>query len=378
MNKPIKTNQNLYKEIFDSLPDGIIVIDRSFLVLSMNDAAEAIFKISRKKAFGKPTSSFLPEEIDETAEKALKEERTVFGDEINPVLRGGEKISIQVTASPLFSDKGELLGVIIQVKDLVGTKFLSEKTLQQISTSTMEELLVGLAHELKNPLGGIRGAAQIIVDGKSNKEERIKCGEIIIKEADRLKALLETLQGLEPFAKEVFEPVDIHEMLLEIIFLESKSKDLKQIQFLQNFDVTLPLVLGDKNTLKQVFLNLIKNAVEAVSGKQLPKTTPPQLPEGLSASPPYGIIEISTRWITDYKLKHENAISIDIKDNGVGIPKDALEKIFSPFYTTKKNGSGLGLFFAYQIIAKHGGAIQVESELGKGTLFKVYLPVSKR
>ena len=377
MNKPIKTDQNLYEEIFDALPDGVIVIDRSFLVLSMNDAAEAIFKISRKKAFGKPSSSFLPEEIDETAEKALREERTVFGDEIKPVLRGGEKISIQVTASPLFSDKGELLGAIIQVKDLVGTKFLSEKTLQQISTSTMEELLVGLAHELKNPLGGIRGAAQIIVDGKSNKEERIKCGEIIIKEADRLKALLETLKGLEPFAKEVFEPVDIHEMLLEILFLESKSSDIRQVQFLQNFDVTLPLVLGDRNTLKQVFLNLIKNAVEAISDRLFPEAAPSDSSIRSSNSPAHGIIEISTRWITDYKLKHENAISIEIRDNGTGIPKDTLEKIFTPFYTTKKSGSGLGLFLAYQIIAKHGGAIQVESELGKGTLFKVYLPVSK-
>jgi signal transduction histidine kinase len=92
---------------------------------------------------------------------------------------------------------------------------------------------------------------------------------------------------------------------------------------------------------------------------------------------PLGTVEISTRWITDYKLKDENAISIEIRDNGTGIQKEALEKIFSPFYTTKREGSGLGLFLAYQIIAKHGGAIQVESDLGQGTLFKVYLPISK-
>jgi two-component system nitrogen regulation sensor histidine kinase GlnL len=152
---------------------------------------------------------------------------------------------------------------------------------------------------------------------------------------------------------------------------------MRQVQFLQNFDVTLPLVLGDRNTLKQVFLNLIKNAVEAISDRPSPETAASESSIRSSNPSTHGMIEISTRWITDYKLKDENAISIEIKDNGMGIPKDTLEKIFTPFYTTKRSGSGLGLFLAYQIIAKHGGAIQVESELGKGTLFKVYLPVSK-
>lgn len=380
MTKTAKIDENFFKEVFDALPEGIIVLDRNFSVLSMNDTAETIFKISRRKASGKPCFTFLPKEIEETAEKALREQRTVFGDESNPILRGGERISVHTVASPLFSDEGNLVGVIIQVKDLSGAKFLSEKTQQQISTSTLEGLIVGLAHELKNPLSGIRGAAQIIVEGTSNKEERIKCAEIIIKEADRLKALLETLKGLEPFAKEIFEPVDIHEILLEIILLESKSSKEKHIQFIQNFDVTLPLVQGDRDSLKQVLLNLIKNAIQAI-----PDSPSPRIPPSLSRSPiqsgrsgmPLGTVEISTRWVTDYKLKDENAISIEIRDNGTGIQKEALEKIFSPFYTTKKEGSGLGLFLAYQIIAKHGGAIQVESELGKGTVFKVYLPISK-
>lgn len=368
MRKTTKMEEGFFREVLDSLPDGIIVLDRSFSVLSINDTAESIFKISREKAIGKPSLAFLPEEIEETVQKALKEERTVFGDEINPVLRGGERIRIQPVVTPLFSEQGSPLGVIVQVRDLSGVKFLSEKTLQQTSTSTLEGLIVGLAHELKNPLSGIRGAAQIIAEETASEEERIKCAKIIIKEADRLKALLETLKRLEPFAKEAFKPVDIHEILLEIIFLESRSVEERDIHFIQNFDVTLPSVLGDRNSLKQVFLNLIKNAIEAIPDKRLPKNP---------SSKPQGTIEISTRWITDYKFKNENAISIEIKDNGTGIPREALEKIFSPFYTTKKEGTGLGLFFAYQIIAKHGGAILVESELGKGTVFKVYLPISQ-
>ena len=155
----------------------------------------------------------------------------------------------------------------------------------------------------------------------------------------------------------MFESVNIHQILSEILFLESSSIRGKEIKFIENYDLALPSVLGDRDSLKQVFLNLIKNAHESI--------------------PKNGTVEVSTRWITDYKLKGENAISVYIKDSGVGISKEALEKVFSPFYTTKKEGSGLGLFLAYQIIAKHGGAIFIESELGKGTVFKVYLPIYK-
>lgn len=354
MNKTANIEEKFFREVFDALPDGIVVLDKSFSILSMNDRAESIFKVSRKKAHLKPSSMYLPKEMEETAGKVLQEERTIFGDEINPVLRGGERVTLQAVASPLFSDSGDLRGVILQIKDLAGTKFLSEKNIQQASALTLEGLVLGLLHELKNPLSGIRGAAQILLEEKGSKDT-VKCAEIVIREVDRLLMLLQTLKRLEPFAKEVFEPVDVHEILTEIIFLESKYA--KEMEFAQNFDVSLPPVLGDRNSLKQVFLNVIKNAIQAIPGK--------------------GTIEISTRWITEYRLKDENAISVEVKDSGVGIPKDALEKVFAPFYTTKKEGEGLGLFLAYQIIAKHGGAIFVESEPGKGTVFKIYLPTMK-
>ena len=297
----------------------------------------------------------MPIEMEQLAKRALLEERTIVGDETNPTLRSGDKISIQAIASPLFTIKGNIKGVILQIKDMTATKFLSSKSIQEISTSRFETLMSGLAHELKNPLSGIRGAAQLLADETENIET-IKCAEIITKEADRLKSLLDSLKQLEPFSEELLEPLDIHDILMEIIYLESLSDTNKNIQYKQNYDITLPPVQGDRNSLKQVFLNLIKNASQAIEVK--------------------GKIEVSTRWITEHKLKGQKAISVEIEDNGNGIARESLEKIFSPFYTTRKEGSGLGLFLAYQIIAKHGGAVLVESEPGKGTVFKVYLPVS--
>jgi len=344
-----------YKEIFDAFPESIIILDKNFLVLDMNDNAETIFRISRQKAQGKNSNLFIPIELEQLTKRVLREERTIFGDEINPTLRGGDKISIQAIASPLFTNKGNIKGVILQIKDMTATKFLSSKSIQEISTSRFETLMLGLAHELKNPLSGIKGAAQLLADETENKET-IKCAEIITKEADRLSSLLDSMKQLEPVAQEILEPLDIHDILMEIIYLESLSDTQRNIQYNQNYDITLPPIQGDRNSLKQVFLNLIKNASQAMQGE--------------------GQIEVSTRWMTEHKLKGQKAISVDIVDNGNGIARDSLEKIFSPFYTTRKEGSGLGLFLAYQIIAKHGGAILVESELGKGSIFTVYLPVS--
>jgi len=356
MKKKESSNNILdYKEIFEAFPESIIILDKSLTVLEMNDNAETTFRISRNKARGKHSNRFMPVELEELSIRAIDEERTIFGDEINPVLRSGHKISIQATASPLYNKKGSIDRVFLQIKDIAGTKFLSSKNIQEMSTSRFETLMLGLAHELKNPLSGIRGAAQILADDFED-EEIVKCAEIITKEADRLRVLLDSLKQLEPYTEEVTESLDIHDILMEIIYLESMSHKNEIIQYNQNYDITLPQIYGDRNSLKQVFLNLIKNASHAIEGN--------------------GNISVITRWITEHKLKGQRAISVEVHDDGCGIPSDSMEKIFSPFYTTRKEGSGLGLFLAYQIIAKHGGAILVESEIGTGTVFKVYLPVS--
>lgn len=343
-----------FKEIFDSLPESIIIIDKKFTVLDINDNAESTFRISRQNARGKHSRLFLPEEVEQVAVMAMEEGRTVFGEELNPILRSGGKIFIQAVASPIFTKNGNLKGAILQIKDLSGTKFLNSKSIQKISASKFEHLILGLAHELKNPLSGIRGAAQLLAGDTTNKET-IKCAEIITMEADRLTSLLDTLKQLEPFPKEEYELIDIHEILMEIIYLESMSKTDKHVQIKQNYDVTIPPLRGDRDSLKQVFLNLIKNAIEAVGDM--------------------GKVEVSTRWITEQRLKGQKSMSVEIKDDGKGIQKESMEKVFSPFYTTKKEGTGLGLFLAYQIVAKHGGIIIVDSEPGEGTAFKVYLPI---
>ena len=180
-----------------------------------------------------------------------------------------------------------------------------------------------MAHELKNPLSGIKGAAQLLKN-KPSSEELSKCSEIITKEADRLIDHLDRLKRIDDFAEEQFEEFDIHEILLDIIYLESMTSD-KDINFEKNFDVALPLIMGDENSIKQVFINIVKNAVQAVQAN--------------------GEIKIVSRWVNDYKIKSTSAIMISITDNGPGIPGNELEHVFTPFFSTKSEGTGLGLFY---------------------------------
>src|SRR3990170_338728 len=266
MNRVTKIKGDFFQDILDALPDGIVVLDKSFNIISLNHAAETIFKISREKARGISSSTVLPEEMEEIAEKSTLDERTVFGDEINPVLKGGERVSIQVVSSPLISDEGNALGVVLQIKDLSSAKFLIEKNLQKSSASTLEGLLIGLTHALKNPLSGIKGAAQLLLQEKTI-DVTAKCADIITKEVDRLCTLLDRLGQIEPLPKEVLEPVDIHDIISVIVFLESKSRDGKRVKFVENFDITLPPVLGNKDSLKQVFLNIIKNSIKAIPNR---------------------------------------------------------------------------------------------------------------
>ncbi len=347
-----KLDLNIHREIFESFKDGLIITDENLNIIDLNDAGEILINISKKKLVGSPCSKILPEELFLQAGKSFTEERDITEDEVELRIYPNDPVLLQITFSPYYSNTGKTEGLIIQLKDIECIKFLSGYNTQQSITSNFENLILGMAHELKNPLSGIKGAAQLL-NSKPSGKEISKCSEIITKEADRLIDLLESMKRIDDFAEEHFEDFDIHEILLDIIYLESKSGD-KKIDFQKNFDVALPPIRGDENSIKQVFINIIKNAVQAVDKD--------------------GEIIIHSKWVSDYKIKSNSAIMVSVADNGPGIPGDDLEHVFTPFFSTKSGGTGLGLFISNQIISKHGGAIFVESEVGIGSEFKIYLP----
>ena len=209
--------------------------------------------------------------------------------------------------------------------------------------------------------GGIKGASQLLRREVADDLSLVECTDIVIREVDRIDKLLEQLLDLSRPPTLHMDLLNIHELLDHVLFLERQAVQKWDVTIRKYFDPSLPLINGDKAQLIQVFMNLIKNSLEAMDGK--------------------GCLTISTRMETDYHIREQGRdrgkfIRVDIEDNGPGIKEEHFPHIFSPFFTTKSSGTGLGLAICHRIIKEHGGLIQVESREGKGAALKVLLVVT--
>lgn len=342
-----------YRNLLDSLPEGVIVADGDLNIISVNEPSENILNISRQKTVGEHISRFLPEEITNLCTKAVNEERVVQENDLLFRISKDSSVSVECTASPIHGNDGKMSGLVIQIRNTEKMNMMSIISRNCSLEENYETLVKGLAHEIRNPLSGIKGAAQLL-KGALSKTEKSRCSKIIIKEVERLKDLVDRLAKPSSVSTQHLMSVDINEILIDIIFLESNLN--KNIKFKHKLDITIPPIPGDYNSLKQVFINIIQNAVSSIKGK--------------------GQITVSTKWVTDYKIRNKHTILISVKDNGTGIQKKDLKKIFTPFFSSKKKGTGLGLFISNQVIAKYGGIITAESAEGTGSEFKIQLPAS--
>jgi len=228
--------------------------------------------------------------------------------------------------------------------------FKEKFTLVKKQISILSELTIQAVHEIKNPLSSIKGFAQLLQNSLDDEDERKEYIDIIVKEIERLNKLIKEVFSLtQPRGvKESYE--DIHKIIEEIIPLCNmySKMDKKQIKIVKNFCPDFSLIPMDKEQMKQVFLNLLNNAIEAIVNK--------------------GEIVITTE-------KAEGCGLISIEDTGCGIDEKDILKVFTPFYTTKDDGTGLGLCIVKRIIENHNGSIHVESTKGKGSVFTIRLPV---
>lgn len=354
MKKNTEADPTFYRELLDSMPDGIVVAGNDLRIVSLNEPSENILNVSRRKAVGKRVSKIFPPEINRLCERAIKERRVIQKDDLAFRAPSGTAVRVECTVAPAHGSDGDPRGLIIQIRDMSKTDMLSIMNRNSSFGENYEILVRGLAHEMRNPLSGIKGAAQLM-SGALSDRERDRCSRIIIKEAERLRDLLDRLVKPSSLAAESTSPVDINEILIDIIFLESNLHE--DIKFTRKLDVAIPPVPGDYNSLKQVFINLVQNAAAAVRGK--------------------GEITVSTKWVSDYRIRDRNTVLISVRDNGAGIERKNLKKIFTPFFSGRKDGTGLGLFISSQVIAKYGGVITAESEEGKGSVFRVQLPAGR-
>lgn len=347
------------EQILSSLPDGLLFIQPNETISYLNPTAEKMIGFSFSQTIGKTILEIFAgiDELPEFVKNTLQTGRsfTIREDEFRN--RHGECLIVEIHLSPIDDLIGNRVGAILLLRDLSSLKKMEEEFRYNDRLAVMGNIASGLAHEIKNPLGGIKGAAQMLLREVKQKDLK-EYLEIIVKESNRVNELILQLLHFSRPKKIKFSSVNLNKLLDEVIQLEEQTERGSKIKWLRLFDPSLPKIKGDENQLKQAFLNLIKNAEEAISKK--------------------GKIEIVTRFVTDYQLKTEKGsktrlVVVEIIDNGSGMDDKTVANLFAPFYTTKKGGSGLGLAISHRIINEHHGMVHVESIFKKGTTFRVFL-----
>jgi two-component system nitrogen regulation sensor histidine kinase GlnL len=349
-----------FEHIIESLSEGLIAIDSDLTVTVFNQAAEELTDIPRSLAVGKPIAEVLEQDgwVVDLAVKSITEEKVFAEYEGELQRRFGPPVPVAATVSPLFSDIGEVDGAILLLREVSGARLLEMDSTRRDRLALIGTFAAGIAHEVKNPLGGIKGAAQLLARKLSGQELK-EYTDVITRETDRLSGILDDILNFANPRKPRAEPLNIHQIL-------DYAREMVPIpddrSILIEYDPSIPPVTGDREQLVQVFINLIKNGVEALS-------------KG-------GTVRIITRTVTDFHLaepglSRRNMVSITVKDNGCGIAPENLDKLFTPFFTTKKKGTGLGIAIAFRIVKEHGGFFSVESSHGEGTEVSVYLPIGE-
>jgi signal transduction histidine kinase len=255
-----------------------------------------------------------------------------------------QKLRYQKTAEHLEDSYGKLRAQADLILEI------EEQLRRADRLSALGELAAGMAHEIRNPLGSIRGTAEILRDGIDPADRRHEFAGILIKEVDRLNRVVQDFLDFARPAPVERGQVDINEALQELLVL-TRQQAVKSGVRVELAPGELPPVPGDREQLKQAFLNLILNALQA-------------MPAG-------GDLTIGT-------AHHNGEVRVRFADTGQGIPPESLEKIFNPFFTTRREGTGLGLAITHRIVQGHGGRIEVASRIGEGTVFTMTLPVENR
>ena len=349
------------RAVLQALPQPILVLDENRGIQFVNYAAEAFFGASlsvltRQRlddliAFGSPIISLVETVVMRRA--PMTEYRVRVGSS-----RFGDERIADVFASPI-SDTDGRVAMLIQERTMADK--IDRQMVSRGAARSVTGLASMLAHEIKNPLSGIRGAAQLLEQTIASEE--VPLARLIREETDRIVGLIDRVGVFGDERPMEREPINIH-VVLDRVKLLARNGVARGITFSEEYDPSLPPVFGNRDQLIQIFLNLIKNASEA-----LERTQKPEIKLTTAFRPG---IRISVAGVAE---RISLPLEIVIEDNGPGVPPDILPFLFDPFVTTKTNGSGLGLALVAKIVGDHGGVIDCDSRPGR-TRFRILLPVA--
>lgn len=351
-------NQNkqaaLFRRILENSSTTILVFDADMRLSYLNPAGEMLFAISISRAHGNDLTSFFKdsEEFAASAVQAMQTNHPFTERELVFQLPHGRKITADCTVTPLQGIDREA-ALLIELSQIDRQLRIAREESLLAQHNATRDVIRGMAHEIKNPLGGLRGAAQLL-ESELETNELKEYTSIIIQEADRLQNLLNRMLGPNTLPQK--EHINIHEQLEHVRQLVSNDIP-PQVQIIRDYDPSVPDLYADPDLMIQAVLNLVRNAAQAIGGE--------------------GKIILRTRvqrQITIGPRRHRLMACIEVIDDGPGIPPDMLDKIFYPMVTGRAEGTGLGLPIAQALINQHDGLIECTSTPGN-TVFTILIPL---
>jgi two-component system sensor histidine kinase PilS (NtrC family) len=350
--------QAFHENIVHSISSGVFTADAAGCITSFNPAAQEATGYTNAHVFGRPWREVFnwhpQQQSDEQFSGALS---TITRFEVECKRADGNRLILGMTLSPLH-EQGEQTGLVGVFKDLTQIRDLEEEMRRKEWLASLGEMSAGMAHEIRNPLGALAGAMQMLRKDAIEDETNRRLMDIVIREANRLDNIItEFLRYARPPALNLVEH-DLNKVLAETLDLvQHEARSRSKIKIVTSLATGPLTALVDQDQLRQVFWNMATNAFEA-------------MPDG-------GQLTISTgRRHVDAGGRQGDVIEVAFQDTGEGIPPQNLDKIFLPFFTTKKQGSGLGLAAVHRIVDLHGGWMKVESQERQGSRFVVCMPCS--
>jgi two-component system, NtrC family, nitrogen regulation sensor histidine kinase GlnL len=354
-----------YEALLAGLPDAVVGVDDALRVTLWNPAAEALLARSARRTVGRALKEIFPPDTSLvrhlTDTLATGESRSESG----AVIEGGDgrPVHVSIVTAPL-ARRGDVEAAVAVIRDITRLHQLEAEVRRGETLAAAGQIAMGLAHEIRNPLGAIRGAVQLMRRELGDDARLGEYTDVLLKEVDRVNRIIEMLLDIGRPVTLRAVPLNVHQLLERVALLAEEMAGERGVQILRRYDPSLPPIMADEDRILQVFHNLVRNAIEAMEGGgRLTLVT------RLSMDPLF----------TKVDLGHgqRSMAEIQVIDDGQGIPKSVRARLFTPFFTTKDKGLGLGLALCHRIVEEHRGAIQVASEAGKGTTVSCFLPIAR-